>query len=313
MKLVHLVLCAALLAGVTAVAQHTAQGGSAAKPDQQPAQQQGTQGQSGAQAQPGAATQPQGKTPPQAKTQEEFNAYQEAAGKATPEESEAAADAFAAKFKDSEIRTVLYHRVMQMYQNANNADKAIETGRKILAINPNDPIANVMVATFISERTRDTDLDKDERLGEAQRDAKKALETVDTDFVYPPGTPQDRVDAAKAMIKSMAYSALGATEAVRENYAGAENYFKQAVSVPNAQADAITWLQYALVLDKAKKYQDALVKANQAFNLAPAGSSVQDLVKRERDRLLKLTGAGAAPSAPATAAPATKTTAPPKQ
>lgn len=310
MKQVQLMLCAALLVGITAMAQQPAQGGNAAKPGQQPAQQ-GAQGQAGAQAQPGAPAQPQGKTPPQAKTQEEFAAYQEAANKATPEESEAAADAFAAKYKDSEIRTVLYHRVMQMYQNANNADKAIETGRKILAINPNDPIANVMVATFISERTRDTDLDKGERVAEAQRDAKKAIETVDTDFVYPPGTPPERVEGAKAMIKSMAYSALGQTEAINENYAGAEKYFQQAVSVPNTQVDAITWLQYALVLDKAKKYQDALVKANQAFNLAPAGSSVQNLVKQERDRLLKLTGAGA-PAATPTAAPATQTAQPPK-
>ncbi len=311
MKQVELMLCAALLAGATAMAQQPAQGGAAAQQGQ-PTQQQGAQAHPGAQAQPGTPAQPQGKTPPQAKTQEEFTAYQEAAGKQTPEEAEAAADAFAAKFKDSEIRTVLYHRVMQLYQNANNADKAIETGRKILAINPNDPIANVMVATFISERTRDTDLDKAERVAEAQKDAKKALETVDTDFVYPPGTPPERVEGAKAMVKSMAYTALGQTEAVNENYAGAEKYFQQAVTVPNAQADAITWLQYALVLDKAKKYQDALVKANQAYNLAPAGSSVQNLVKQERDRLLKLTGAAPA-ATPAAAAPAPQTTPPPKQ
>lgn len=307
MKQVQLMLCAALLAGATAMAQQPAQGGTAAQQGQSTQQQ-------GAQAQPGAPAQaqPQGKTPPQAKTQEEFTAYQEAAAKQTPEEAEAAADAFAAKFKDSEIRTVLYHRVMQLYQNANNADKSIESGRKILAINPNDPIANVMVATFISERTRDTDLDKAERVAEAQKDAKKALETVDTDFVYPPGTPPERVEGAKAMVKSMAYTALGQTETVNENYAAAEKYFQQAVTVPNAQPDAITWLQYALVLDKAKKYQDALAKANQAFNLAPAGSSVQNLVKQERDRLLKLTGAAPA-ATPAAAAPGTQTTPPPKQ
>lgn len=300
MKRVQLILCAGLLVGITAVAQQPAAGTSAPKPGQQPAQQQ-------AQAQPGAAAQPQGKTPPQAKSQEEFKAYQEAGSKTDPAEAEAAADAFAAKYKDSEIRTILYHRVMQLYQNTNNADKAIENGRKILAIDPNDPVANVMVATFISERTRDTDLDKDERLAEAQKDANKALETVDTDFAYPPGTPQEQVDAAKAMIKSMAYSALGATETVKENYPAAEKYFEQSVTVPKSQADAITWLQYALVLDKDKKYQDALVKANQAFNASQPGSPVQTLVQRERERLLKLTGA------PAPATPAAQPATPPKK
>lgn len=316
MKQVQLTLCAVLLASLTAMAQAPAQGNQA-KPGQAPSgttAQQGGQAQPGAAqqgapaqqgAQPGAPAQPQGKALPQAKSQDEFKAYQEAAAVADPAQAEAAADAFAAKYKDSEIRTVLYHRVMQEYQNGNNAEKAIEVGRKILAITPNDPVANVMVATFISERTRETDLDKDERLAEAEKDAKKALETVDTDFMYAPGTPAERVESAKAMLKSMAYSALGASSAVKQNYPVAEGYFKQAVAVPNAQVDAITWLQYALVLDKEKKYQDALVTANKALDASPAGSPVQNLVKQERERLLKLTGAGAPAPAATTAQPTT--------
>lgn len=296
----QVILCAALLAGVTVVAQQPTQ--NQPKPGQASATQQSAPaGQ--AQAQPGAAAQPAGKPLPQAKTQEEFQAYQQAATKTDPAEAEAAADDFAAKFKDSEIRGVLYHRVLQLYQSANNAEKAIEIGRKILAINPNDPIANVMVATFIAERTRETDLDKDQRVAEAQKDAKKALETVDTEFMTAPGTPPERVEAAKAMIKSMAYAALGASEAANSNYAAAENYFKQAVSIPSAQPDAVMWLQYALVLDKAKKYPEALTIANKAFDASPAGSPVQNLVKQERERLLKLTGAPAPAPAATTTTP----------
>src|SRR5512140_363360 len=68
---------------------------------------------SGAQAAPGqqpaAATppaQPAGpsgsRRPPQAKNQDEFKAFQEANAKTAPAETEAAADAFAQKFPDSE-------------------------------------------------------------------------------------------------------------------------------------------------------------------------------------------------------------------
>jgi tetratricopeptide (TPR) repeat protein len=247
---------------------------------------------------------------PQAKTQEEFKAYQDAMAiiqKGDPAQSEVAADAFAAKFKNSEITTSLYHRVLLQYQNQNNADKAIESGNKILAIAPNDPIANVLVASLLSERVRDTDIDRDERLAEAEKDAKKALQTVDTDFVVNPGTPQEQIDASKNMIRSMAYSALANTEATRMNYSASENYFKQAVAMPGAPMDAVTLLRYSLLLDKEKKYSEALVQANKAFEAAPAGSPVQDLVKNERQRLMMLlSGSAPAPKpAPTAQAPAT--------
>lgn len=327
MKQVQLTLCAVLLASV-AMAQAPAQGGNQGKTTQAPTAQQGAtpqSGTSGAQAQtapgstgaqqgaPGAAGAQAAPAPPsqtklpQAKSQEEFKAYQEAAAATDPAQLEAAADAFAAKYKDSELRPLLYHRALQLYQAANNADKAIEVGRKLVAIDPNDIAANVMVAQLLSERTRDTDLDKDERLAEAEKDAKKALDSLDTGVLY---TPPDRLEGAKAMIKSMALASLGQVEAVKQNYKGAEDYYKQAIAVPGVPLDSITLLQYTLVLDKQRKYQEALAIANKAFDAAPAGSPVQNIVKQERDRLVKLTSAGS-PATPATA-PAATTNTPPK-
>lgn len=303
MKQVQLTLCAVLLASV-AMAQAPAQGAKQAQPGQTPTAQQGTTPAPGAQQAP--PTTPTQTKLPQAKSQEEFKAYQEAATIADAAQAEAAADAFAAKYKDSELRPLLYHRTLQLYQTANNADKAIEVGRKLLQIDANDLAANVMVSQLLSERTRDTDLDKDERLAEAEKDAKKVLDTLDTGVLY---TPPDRLEPAKSMIKSMALASLGQVEAVKQNYKGAEDYYKQAIAVPGVPLDSITLLQYTLVLDKQRKYQEALAMANKAFDAAPAGSPVQNVVKQERDRLVKLNAAGT--PAPA-AAPATTTTTPPK-
>lgn len=300
-----LISCVALLATIGAAAQQQSQAPAAAPAQQQPAATQ-------------PAAPPAGKTPPQAKSQEEFKAYQEAQAvvqQGDPAKSEAAVDAFAAKFKGTEIGNLLYHSVMLQYQNQNNAEKAIETGNKILATDPNDPVANVMVATFISERVRETDIDRDQRLAEAEKDAKKALQTIDTDFMTNPGTPQEKIDESKNMMRSMAYTALAIVESTRLNNAGAENYFKQAVSVPGAQIDGITWLRYALLLDKEKKYSEALGMANKAFDSEPAGSQVRELAANERQRLMMLLNnpTGAKPAtAPAgqpqgqTATPASK-------
>src|SRR5437870_4260316 len=117
--------------------------------------------------------QPQGKRPPQAKTQPEFDAYKAAtANTSDPAALEKAADDFAAKFPDSELRPILYRTAMHSYQAANNADKMLEMGRKVLKFDPDDPEALVGAAQVLAERTRDTDQDK---VPEALKYAEQAV------------------------------------------------------------------------------------------------------------------------------------------
>ncbi|MGC2246499.1 MAG: hypothetical protein WA609_07830, partial [Terriglobales bacterium] len=71
----------------------------------------------------GAATPPATKRPPQAKTQPEFDAYKLAAAATDAAAMEKAADDFATKYPDSELRIILYKTDMHLYQNANNAEK----------------------------------------------------------------------------------------------------------------------------------------------------------------------------------------------
>src|SRR5256712_6795038 len=171
----------------------------------------------GANAQP---AQPQGKRPPQAKTQPEFDAYKAAtANTSDPAALEKAADDFAAKFPGSELRAILYRTAMHSYQAANNADQMLEIGRKVLQFDPDDPDALVGAAQVLAERTRDTDLDKDQRLDEATKLAQHSLATVDTDIAIPAGTPQDKVDAYKAFLRSSAYAIIGTIQLNRDKSA----------------------------------------------------------------------------------------------
>src|SRR5205823_5781598 len=101
------------------------------------------------------------------------------AAAADPNAAETAANEFAEKFPNSELKAALFQSVMQKYQAANNADKVIDVGRRVLQAEPDNAVAAVMVATVLSERTRDSDLDKAERLTEARKDADIALKNVE--------------------------------------------------------------------------------------------------------------------------------------
>jgi len=275
-----------------------------------PAQPATPQGSSQAPAPPGAQAQPQGKRPPQAKTQPEYDAFQTAVANNDPAALEKAANDFAAKFPDSELRIVLFKTATRAYQTANNADKTAEMGRKVLALDPDDPEALVMVANVLAERTRDTDIDKDQRMDEAMKMAQHATQTIDTDVAAPPGTPQDKLDAYKSLLRSNAYSIIGTLEFNQGKYPAAEADLRKSIDAFPTQPDPVVVLRLALTPDKQGRYPDALKEANRAVDMTQENSTVGGLARKERDRLVQLNG-GTPPPPTKSPSGASGTTAPP--
>jgi len=242
-------------------------------------------------AQPNAAqaAQPQaplqGKLPPQAKTQPEYDAYKAVQSEKDLDAFVKGADDFAVKYPDSELRAMLYQGALQAYQAANNSQKILEMGRKVLTLNPNQPEALIAVAEMLAQRTRDTDLDKDQRWAEAEKDANHALETIDTELVIPPGTPQDRIDTVKKALRSDAYSVIGALKFSAGKFADAETNFRKSIDAFPEQPDAVVVLRLAISLDRQDKYPEALQQANRAVALTDESTAAGKLARQERDRL----------------------------
>lgn len=251
---------------------------------------------------------PQGKRPPQAKTQPEYDAFNAAVANQTdPVATEKAAEDFAAKYPDSELRALLYKSAMRGYQSANNGDKMSEMAEKLLKLDPDDPEALVAVAEVMAERTRSTDLDKDQRFDQAKKYASHALETVDTDVPIPAGAAQSQVDAYKALLRSSAYSVLGTIEYGQEKYPDAEGYFRKSIDAYPSQPDPVVVLRLALALDKQGRYPDALKEANRAVDLTQDGTTTGTTARHERDRLVQLTGGTPSGSAAPASKPAAGT------
>ena len=238
---------------------------------------------------------PAGKRPPQAKTQPEFNDYKAAMSLTDAANTEKAADDFATKYPDSELRVMLYKTAMQRYQQANNADKMMEMAQKALTYDPDDPEALIGVAQVLAERTRDTDLDKDQRLAEAKKDAERALSTIDTD-VPSSGYPPEQLAAYKGFLRSNAYAVLGAIASDNKNWPDAETNLRKSIDAFPQQPDAVAVLRLAVALDMQNKFPEALKYANQAVDLTKdhADSPAGKAARAEQDRLTKL-NSGTAP------------------
>jgi tetratricopeptide (TPR) repeat protein len=257
-------------------------------------------------AQGAAAPAPAGPHQPMAKTKEEYDAYVLANSKTDPAQAEAAADEYAQKFPASELKELLYGHVMNLYQQQNNSAKVIVVGRKLIEMNPTNPVPLVAAASALAMDTRDSDMDRDARYAEASKDAQAAIDNMDIGLQVPPNTPPERVTAAKSNLSSIAYDTLGVIAINKKDYASAEQNFQKAADLMKDQPDAVVYLRLSVAQDNEKKYEAALASANKAAQYAPDGSAEKNLAKQQQDRLQKLLAdKSASSSAPATTAPAT--------
>jgi tetratricopeptide (TPR) repeat protein len=191
---------------------------------------------------------------------------------------------------------MLYTAAMQRYQQANNADKMVDTGKKVLAVDPDDPAALVGVAQALAERTHDTDLDKDQRYAEAKKDAEHCLQTIETD-IPTSGYPPEQLNAFKNFLRSEAYLVIGTLAFKANNWAEAEANLRKSIDALPQQPDTLAVFRLAVALDMQNKYPDAMKTIDQAVDLTKdqPDSGVGKASRAEKDRLVKLTG-GTAPA-----------------
>jgi tetratricopeptide (TPR) repeat protein len=222
-----------------------------------------------------------------AKTQPEYDAYQAAASQQDVGKAEAAANDFATKFADSDLRSVLYEQLMRRYQAANNAEKTLEMGRKVLALDPDSVFALVMVSSVLAERTSETDVDLAQRREEVVKDSTRAIQLIDTGAFKPAQFTADQLNA----IKAMAYAAQGTVALISKDDPTAEDSLQRATQLNTLSPEASVWLRLAIARDHQKKYADALVAANRAVDLSGTEPDVLKLAKQEQTRLKQLADA----------------------
>jgi tetratricopeptide (TPR) repeat protein len=246
----------------------------------------------------GQAAAPQGKRPAKVNSQDEYTAYKAAIAITDAAAAEKAAEDFATKYPQSEVRPMVYKAVMQRYQQVNNGDKMVEMAKKVLAIDPDDPEALVSVAQVQAEKVKDDSLDKDVLLAEAKKDAEHALVTVDTD-IPTSGYPEEQLKMYKNFIRSQAYFVIGTAAFKASNWPEAETNLRKSIDALPQQPDVIAVYRLALSLDFQNKIPDALKAAQQAVDLTKDNpdSAAGKAARQEQDRLMKYAQTGT-PSTP---------------
>jgi tetratricopeptide (TPR) repeat protein len=225
--------------------------------------------------------------PPQAKSQKEVEALQAIFNEQDPDKRIAAVENLLTNFADTEFKTIALQVAAGSAQQKNDFEKMVVYSERTLESDPKNYAAMLMLATGLAQRTKEFDLDREEKLNRADKYAKSALELIPKATKPRPDITDEQWASAQRDLTAQAHEALGISAAVRKKYDVAITEFKAAVD-GNPNPDQATMVRLADAYLQANKPDDSLAtlaKLNAMPNLNPSVKNVANSIKEKADKV----------------------------
>jgi tetratricopeptide (TPR) repeat protein len=179
------------------------------------------------QGQPAQAAQPKGPAP---KSQAEAQALQ-ALGQAQsdPDASIKAAEELLTKFADTDFKGVALFMEAKAYQQKGDIPKAQIYAERTVEADPKNFQASLLLGELIAQQTRENDLDREEKLGRAEKLLNGTINDLKTAEKPNPQLPDQQWEEAKKYLTAEAHNALGMMNMTRKKYDVAVGEFKLAL------------------------------------------------------------------------------------
>jgi hypothetical protein len=234
------------------------------------------QGQPAAPATPPApATQAPANQAPVIKDPAEYNAYVAAIQAKDANAKISGLEAFVTQYPNSVMKNQALEILMQTYQQAGNADKAVATATKLVAADPCHVPSLTLLVYIDRAKSQGGDANGKQEASDAEKYGKQGLDCLDK-FQKPEGTSDADFAKMKAQMKSNFEAGEGWGLLQDKDNAGASTHLKAAVDAnPDAQKDLS--LLYPLALSYLQQtppdYQNGIWFAARAAAVAPAPSA----------------------------------------
>lgn len=198
---------------------------------------------------------------PKVKTPKEGEAIQALLQAQTADARIAAAENLLTKFADTEFKVFALQLATEAAGEKNDSDKVIIYAERTLEADPKSYFAMLRIATHIAQKTREFDLDKEEKLSRAEKLAKEGMEVAKTapkPWFYAQATDEQWA-GAKADFVGEGYEAIGMAAVARKKYDDAVAAFKASgESSNNPDAKNRAKLRLAQAYNMAGKFDEAL-------------------------------------------------------
>ena len=236
------------------------------------------------------------------KSQEEAAALQALFAMTDPDARIAGADELIKKFKNTDFKDMVLYAATRSYRAKNDFVNMMIYGERTLDVNADHVPTLVELAYVIPMRTREFDLDKDEKLAKSDDYAKRALRLIPTMAKLNPATLDEEWLLIKKDLMSQVHESLGSVAMLRKDFAGAEESFRTAIEVAD-EPTGVKFFRLAQSLMRQGRYDEALEAADRSVEAGGLRrSDGQDLALLLKEDIEKAKQAGTKP-APASSDP----------
>ncbi|HEV2352409.1 MAG TPA: hypothetical protein VG028_21445 [Terriglobia bacterium] len=209
---------------------------------------------------------------PQWKSTDEYNAFQAVANEKDAHKKISGAEAFLAKFTDTDFKDLAYLQELTAYQQLGDGSHAIEAGEKALSTNPDnlDALRYVCFATpFVF---KPTDADADAKLTQVDGYAKHGLEVIQK-LQKPANVPEDQYNQAIKGLRSVFNGTIGWVALQKKDYAAAITSLKTAAEDDPGNNLTFSMLGQAYLQSSPPDYDNGIWSLARSVALANASKS----------------------------------------
>jgi tetratricopeptide (TPR) repeat protein len=241
---------------------------------------------------------------PAAKSKDELAALQTLVNaRSNPDATIKAAEDLMTKFADTDFKDMALFSEAGAYEQKRDVDKAQTYAERTLEVNPKYFQATLMLAELLAQNTRENDLDKEEKLGRADKYANETIQLVKEAAKPNPQIPDQQWEDAKKDLTAESHNALGLAAMVRKKYDVAFTEFKTAVDGA-AHVEPAYQVREASALNSGGKYDDAIAICDKIMADQSVHPQIRQVAQAIRATAIKSGGKNTTPPA-ALAAPAT--------
>ena len=220
---------------------------------------------------------------PKPKSQKEVDAIMAIQNATTPQARLAAIDNLLTKFADTEYKPMVLAMAAGTAQQMGDMDKAIIYAEQTLDVDPKNYQAMLLLAQAWAGRTKEFDLDKEEKLGRAEKYANDAMAILKTAESPNPALTADQWTAAKKDLVSQGHEALGSVAVVRKKYDVAIAEYKLALD-SGSSPDPATLVRLAAAYGQAGKYDDEIATVDKVLAMPDVHPQVKQVATQEKAR-----------------------------
>lgn len=193
-----------------------------------------------------------------------------------------AADNLVSKFADSEFKGTALYIATASAEEIGDWEKTVVYADRTLMVDPKNYGVMLMLARGYASKTREFDLDKDEKLGKADKFAKTALEMLKTAPKLRAEILDADWDAQKKNFISEGYEAMGMAAATRKKYDESISSYKAGLEAVPGNSALMTRLAQAYF--DAKQNDLAIKTADDVLAMTNLNPQVKSIVSGIKTR-----------------------------